>query len=110
MRMSNWSSDVCAADHNARLAQGYRRAGHARDGGVQHRLAGGDDPVGLREGALFQRLQGGTAIRGERRSDERRVGKEMVGTRRSRWSQFYIKYIITLTIYISHAPSIHPTP
>src|SRR3546814_8958626 len=77
MRISDWSSDVCSSDLIAArgLAEGVGVAlpmiGDVEDQHRhQHRLA-----------RDRQRLD-----RRARRSEERRVGKECVGTCRSRWS------------------------
>src|SRR3546814_10868415 len=67
MRISDWSSDVCSSDLGLHLALAsipYR-------GGVGRGAAPGT--AGTRPP--------------RRRSEERRVGKECVGTCRSRWSQ-----------------------
>src|SRR3546814_10759082 len=72
MRISDWSSDVCSSDLGteeilcARFRQ-HLRSGHAERPRV--RAAG----------------------RRERRSEERRGGKECVSTCRSRWSPYHYK-------------------
>src|SRR3546814_18846404 len=109
LRISDWSSDVCSSD----LTRGGRTwcAGHRLSGRIEVRpLAGGGRrarPGGLRFGAgglrqVLQLLRGALYPRGGifspggsgvgrgappgGRSEERRVGKECVGTCRSRWS------------------------
>src|SRR3546814_21070938 len=96
MRISDWSSDVCSSDlgrhlrelrHHAvdvvlRPAIELRRQGvGAEVGGLdRHRLA-------LAEAAGdAQHLH--PVLEGQARSEERRVGKECVGTCRSRWSPY----------------------
>src|SRR3546814_6635893 len=76
MRISDWSSDVCSSDLAAARAGGA--AGPARQ-------RGGGHPVHARaqDGALQPPL------RGDVRSEERRVGKECVSTCRSRWSPYH---------------------
>src|SRR3546814_20829982 len=114
MRISDWSSDVCSSDLSgnqlgALVHGGDRRGGvvdphdleavgdrgdeaahdggvHAPDAadaeGIHHRqLAGIDD-----EAARFQEVVEG--LEGER-SEERRVGKESVGTGKYRWSPYH---------------------
>src|SRR3546814_9995156 len=79
MRISDWSSDVCSSD----LGRAAR--------------AGADR--GRRAGRRFGRAAGAPGWPGRtpaapgfpgrnRRSEERRVGKEWVGTCRSRWSPY----------------------
>src|SRR3546814_10367884 len=67
MRISDWSSDVCSSDLFEEIDDGASR-------------------IEQRERAL---AIGGLAHRAERRSEERRVGKECVSTCRSRWSPFH---------------------
>src|SRR3546814_12870845 len=95
MRISDWSSDVCSSDLLAmrtslRPPSGYGRhddkcrrtgkaiqfqrsvfRGHSKQAGVAPRLP-------------FLRAR-------QRRSEERRVGKEGVSTCRSRWSPYHYK-------------------
>src|SRR3546814_4998463 len=61
MRISDWSSDVCSSDL---FFPGAFDAGNPRKGGA------------------FSLID-------ERRSEERRVGKECVSTCRSRWSPYH---------------------
>src|SRR3546814_3384211 len=96
MRISDWSSDVCSSD----LAVGHDQAGADRTdedgkaahfpdqrlGQELHRALGGRiadhmidrAPVGPRAEHIV-----------DRRSEERRVGKECVSTCRSRWSPYH---------------------
>src|SRR3546814_19716247 len=98
MRISDWSSDVCSSDlarragarDRAPAAHFYAERGGTcdacgvsegyRQSALEHRGAGltipGDVPTSLIEAASF---------RMEKRSEERRVGKEWVSTCRSRW-------------------------
>src|SRR3546814_4632867 len=91
MRISDWSSDVCSSDLGAqrRLRADRRRhrgGGQARDGGA----GGGQDAD--RDGArsLSARPVGRFVLpQRDRRTEERRVGKECVSTCRSRWSPYH---------------------
>src|SRR3546814_17459706 len=102
MRISDWSSDVCSSDLND--------AGKILDmikeqeiewvdlrftdpkGKWQHlsMVAGLIDEDQLNDGFMFDgsSIAGWKAIN-ERRSEERRVGKECVSTWRSRWSPYH---------------------
>src|SRR3546814_10412426 len=85
MRISDWSSDVCSSDlADARAAeQADLAALCVRRDQVDH-LDAGD------QNAAFGRLVdefGGLGV--DRRSEERRVGKECVSTCRSRWSPYH---------------------
>src|SRR3546814_3265806 len=71
MRISDWSSDVCSSD-----------LGHAGNHGGCRRDRPRRAP-GARAAAA-----GGVLRRRAPRSEERRVGKECVSTRRSRWSPY----------------------
>src|SRR3546814_14153973 len=107
MRISDWSSDVCASDLLLGLGHVLDRLPLDRDGGVlesgllerkferhvQHLLELGVQelllPVGLgvEPGIpLPNALASGSASAGAVRSEERRVGKEWASTCRSRWS------------------------
>src|SRR3546814_17420638 len=113
MRISDWSSDVCSSDlvaghlclvavvvddHRGRDEARGRRVG-AEEVGLRTVLAGaeqvilepgagdgdagdGDGDVELCRGGIFR-------VDGERRSEERRVGKECVSTCRSRWLSYH---------------------
>src|SRR3546814_20850610 len=96
MRISDWSSDVCSSDLLRAALVARRAADPLFDGGrrqyrhLSHlgrrRNAGSPD-----QRAWDRRRRQLLARRPEdrvrkRRSEERRVGKEFVSTRRSRWS------------------------
>src|SRR3546814_9215070 len=88
MRISDWSSDVCSSD----LVQ---RTEHALAAGFDAGIAEIDDAVVMRFRGTSS-LQGATKMSRnpklwveEKRSEERRVGKECVSTCRSRWSPFH---------------------
>src|SRR3546814_17680705 len=103
MRISDWSSDVCSSDL---FALAYDRRGNAEPASLLvHNYPdawakvyvgfdlGGADPV---------RRAGERSMTGFRwdeiesyRSEERRVGKECVGTCRSRWSPDHSKNTTT---------------
>src|SRR3546814_17169913 len=79
MRISDWSSDVCSSDL---VRSAVKRAHH-----------GCLDDMPLGSGRGLGRRRGGCGCRGggrrrisDRRSEERRVGKECVGKCKSRWS------------------------
>src|SRR3546814_1765645 len=67
MRISDWSSDVCSSD----------LVGFARRGGIGDRHLVDRDAFTGHRGLV------------DRRSEERRVGKECVSTCRSRWSPYH---------------------
>src|SRR3546814_5074705 len=100
MRISDWSSDVCSSDlavDQALLAGEVHRPRACPRGDQEvPRLMGpavDDEPVlGLERRGAVERLD---TVAGEarfhvlgHRSEERRVGKECVGTCRSRWSPY----------------------
>src|SRR3546814_19663825 len=103
MRISDWSSDVCSSDLRGQLLEllgGERmRAGDLR--GHFAAMAGDDsgervDHAGqVGEAAVLG--EPAEELRGRRidllrlRSEARRVGKECVGTGRSRWSPYHQK-------------------
>src|SRR3546814_20801889 len=93
MRISDWSSDVCASD----LGDARRRVRDA-------------DPARRADDAAPGRRGVGRAARGAAeggRSEERRVGKECVSTCRSRWSPYtkIKKQQKTITLHsIKHRP------
>src|SRR3546814_12388399 len=104
MRSSDWSSDVCSSDLEA--VEVGAVVGHAVIAGELDLLAA-DAARGLYDGARDDGHEG-RAARGEQvvalveaaarageapvvRSEARRVGKECVGTCRSRWSQYNSK-------------------
>src|SRR3546814_16802675 len=81
MRISDWSSDVCSSD--------LETLWPACDGAPAAQPAHDDARVEHRERRDAE-LQG-TRHRFRERSEERRVGKECVSTRRSRWSPYLSK-------------------
>src|SRR3546814_16107573 len=112
MRISDWSSDVCASDLAHRALGGLEKA---RDGAQNCRLAAPRRPQEAEELAVFDLevrvLDCGEFAEANRdvielyvgahlsrpplvpslplpRSEERRVGKECVRTCRSRWSPY----------------------
>src|SRR3546814_21048248 len=108
MRISDWSSDVCSSDL-PRNGLGGKNHGIAR---FQHDilvLVGGNAAhcptrlplaAGTDEEELFRRDMPGISLGEEGRAilqitrirtEERRVGKERVSTRRSRWSKYQYK-------------------
>src|SRR3546814_2880606 len=78
MRISDWSSDVCSSDLTALAPQNL-------SGTVAAKLSTwtGERWVVSVSG------DAGEATIAERRSEERRVGKECVSTCRSRWSPYH---------------------
>src|SRR3546814_4020488 len=69
MRISDWSSDVCSSDF------------------ARHTICIEVSPQQSECRPLFAvDIDGGRAVFGRARSEERRVGKECVSTCRSRWS------------------------
>src|SRR3546814_4568106 len=70
MRISDWSSDVCSSDLDPDRAAAFLAKSDA-------------DLISLARGALAN------PDWVDRRSEERRVGKECVSTCRSRWSPYH---------------------
>src|SRR3546814_16351783 len=96
MRISDWSSDVCSSDLvDALLAAGESGEAAALAQGADAVAPAGEDlvrialmrdvPVQLVPRRLDHVVQRGSQL-DHARSEERRVGKECVSTRRSRWS------------------------
>src|SRR3546814_14214657 len=92
MRISDWSSDVCSSD--LRL----RRGGSAGNPDLKPLTSNNYDasleyyfsPTGSVTAAVFRHdAQGFLSTVDDRRSEERRVGKECVSTCRSRWSPYH---------------------
>src|SRR3546814_1284491 len=81
MRISDWSSDVCSSD--LRIRRRHPHLPQQRDRLLRRGQRG--------EHAERLRLVRGAVerLRRERRSEERRVGKECVSTCRSRWSPYH---------------------
>src|SRR3546814_14281990 len=92
MRISDWSSDVCSSDLAADVAFPEARED------ASEIAAEGADPAAL---AQVRGARGRVAVEPmehvrdvavdvmDHRSEERRVGKECVGTCRSRWSLYH---------------------
>src|SRR3546814_16632675 len=101
MRMSGWSADVCSSDlvieHLLAEARTDPAVDPAGRGEFDHVGAAPDlEPhraaavVGAVAGVARAREEGAEFVAiTERRSEERRVGKECVSTCRSRWSQYH---------------------
>src|SRR3546814_1548072 len=92
MRISDWSSDVCSSDLIIRAIEVNDGAGLL---GHENAVSGLHQPVDqhIRQ-AILQSLQHfapNPRMVQNRRSEERRVGKECVSTCRSRWSQYHYK-------------------
>src|SRR3546814_4491120 len=75
MRISDWSSDVCSSD---------LRISKAMEGKPQDWP---DIELASAEEALAKEIEASTMA--DKRSEERRVGKECVSTCRSRWSPYH---------------------
>src|SRR3546814_20912541 len=102
MRISDWSSDVCSSDLEARALDLQALARHHGvgclgflDGGVKEialleGVVGPDGAARLERGGHEAVVHEGQAAdvggSAEDRSEERRVGKESVSPGRSRWS------------------------
>src|SRR3546814_14394350 len=102
MRISDWSSDVCSSDLQPAGLRAARagRPRLARGGGRRRPDRRRSQPGrGDRErwGAQARRHRKGA------RSEERRVGKEGVGTDRSRWSPYHSKKKHIRTTTQSHS-------
>src|SRR3546814_9997602 len=99
MRISDWSSDVCSSDLRATLSALGNDLEGRRVADQRDRLVAVQEALqqALRMGILRQLLDAALAARHqqrvevgrERRSEERRVGKECVSTCRSRWSPYH---------------------
>src|SRR3546814_20458914 len=95
MRISDWSSDVCSSDLPGSLAKAARPLPQSdcAQGAViwygAFDLADAGEPQGSALGPeMRERVLG---CEPDRRSEERRVGKECVSTCRSRWSPYHSK-------------------
>src|SRR3546814_15049205 len=86
MRISDWSSDVCSSDLETILAEGSI-ANEERD----------DEDNWIHPREIQRKVAHNVVLATtwfeliERRSEERRVGKECVSTCRSRWSPYHSK-------------------
>src|SRR3546814_15947110 len=87
MRISDWSSDVCSSDLNVVLERRNRFPDITVGVGAMQLGKGIESTELMLEVEIpFQQR-----ARRERRSEERRVGKECVSTCRSRWSPYHYK-------------------
>src|SRR3546814_6579583 len=90
MRISDWSSDVCSSDLVSVPFRAYsRREPEPRAGGAPMEFDRKHSSVhGTRAAAPVARPANQMTGR-DKRSEERRVGKECVSTCRSRWSPYH---------------------
>src|SRR3546814_12588295 len=101
MRISDWSSDVCSSDLIEQAHQdmeaAQRQQDYARMSEIQYgKLPELEKQIAAAQAAEtqdFKLLQDKVTAEeiAEVRSEERRVGKECVGTCRSRWSPSHLK-------------------
>src|SRR3546814_11840463 len=96
MRISDWSSDVCSSDlgrqDNRTTSRNWR--GSRQDDRRDWRNNRSDDRREWRDSRSNSRVvqnRWNSQRRWDRRSEERRVGKECVSTCRSRWSPYHEK-------------------
>src|SRR3546814_15366056 len=101
MRISDWSSDVCSSDLVE--VDGVDDAGQVRVGLDDAAHGGGELLAEGLGGFLLRPLErlaaaghgpagfGWQVVADQRRSEERRVGKECVSTCRYRWSPYHYK-------------------
>src|SRR3546814_16637276 len=99
MRISDWSSDVCSSDleHEAKLkarAEKEKTTGKKPGGkppAPPTATPGATDQINLtdEDSRIMPVAGGGFEQAFNARSEERRVGKECVSTRRSRWSRYH---------------------
>src|SRR3546814_14354600 len=94
MRISDWSSDVCSSDlimdEAEQFALGLGDERMDRLVGVEETHPGRGGDVGGKRGGAAAAVEFIIALP-QRRSEERRVGKECVSTWRSRWSPYHSK-------------------
>src|SRR3546814_16094169 len=93
MRISDWSSDVCSSDLLHRAAVGLRLHRQLPARILERRANQRGERQRLGEQRLDRRRIG---VRGQHRSEERRVGKECVSTCRSRGGRYHKKKNKTL--------------
>src|SRR3546814_13206670 len=100
MRISDWSSDVCSSDlllYARLVATVQRRSGlrsfdrAAVERVIEHcsRLVSDTRKVTARVGLIADVMREADQVGRDRRSEERRVGKECVSTCRSRWAPYH---------------------
>src|SRR3546814_3750906 len=90
MRISDWSSDVCSSDLGRRFAA-IRQPEHSDFRSVEGNRIRGKANRDC-ELPFRKRVRNPAACRkwrSQKRSEERRVGKECVSTCRSRWPQYH---------------------
>src|SRR3546814_10904386 len=85
MRISDWSSDVCSSDLENKQAMETRHEGFEKIGDSMKTIA---DAMKAGKGLTPEVAAAANKIN-EKRSAERRVGKECVSTCRSRWSPYH---------------------
>src|SRR3546814_2033133 len=93
MRISDWSSDVCSSDLLIKARRAEMNAN--REMAVAHLKKKGIKVIPGSHANMFmvdwgkpaKEMQ--AALLAEKRSEERRVGKECVSTCRSRWSPYH---------------------
>src|SRR3546814_21200157 len=101
MRISDWSSDVCSSDLlfpelaflgvAACIGQDHRQR-HLAFAEVVALVLARFGGFGIVVDGVIDKLEGDTQVAAEgieRRSEERRVGKECVSKFRSRWTPYY---------------------
>src|SRR3546814_17484977 len=110
MRISDWSSDVCSSDLAGLVVGGERLDRKRGRAGEQQQRGGGQEGLVHAEGLhhwipwysinrrsmpsrpssrCSMRTGVGTPLTTQKRSEERRVGKECVSTCKSRWSPLH---------------------
>src|SRR3546814_14359047 len=107
MRISDWSSDVCSSDLEWRKSAAL--ALDSRDSGAWRCLTTTSRPNSAGSAARMASAPSNMAVASSRRSallaprraEERRVGKETVSTRRSRWAPYHPKQKKTPRTYIA---------
>src|SRR3546814_15911111 len=91
MRISDWSSDVCSSDLDARGCTRPVLPTTANARAVRERQDGRRPRSGRAVASLTDRRSASRSRTTATRSEERRVGKECVSTCRSRWSPYHLK-------------------
>src|SRR3546814_20232726 len=91
MRISDWSSDVCSSDlqpFEQRDDDSYAQENERED---VSRVEAALEPPSQNQQSRSRQTPHKVGSLDERRSEERRVGKECVSTCRSRWSPYHEK-------------------
>src|SRR3546814_11760039 len=91
MRISDWSSDVCSSDLEARGEIGIAAARCERPPPAEDARVGACAATRLHRGRRLRMVGTVLSHNALRRSEERRVGQECVSTCRSRWSPYHEK-------------------